>query len=91
MLRLFCCIFEDKGKVRPHIFFGDPDSDPFLSTANMNGHSGQEKGHEVHTEIDVDELNEDGSTKTLLASNRAHIPSTQQLAIDFDGLSWPSK
>ncbi|KAF4534684.1 uncharacterized protein LTHEOB_12872 [Lasiodiplodia theobromae] len=57
----------------------------------MNGHSGQEKGHEVHTEIDVDELNEDGSTKTLLASNRAQIPSTQQLAIDFDGLSWPSK
>ncbi|KAK0621067.1 GTP cyclohydrolase 1 [Lasiodiplodia hormozganensis] len=57
----------------------------------MNGHSGQDKGHEVHTEINVNELNEDGSARTLLATSRAQSLHTQQPAIDFDGLSWPSK
>lgn len=57
----------------------------------MNGHSGQDKGHEVLAEIDVNALNEDGLARTLLATSRARILYTQQPAIDFDGLSWPSK
>ncbi|GME33754.1 uncharacterized protein LTHEOB_12872 [Neofusicoccum parvum] len=57
----------------------------------MDGQSSQDKRHEVRTEIDFDKSNKDGPTTTLVATSRTQSPHTQQLAIDIDGLSWPSK
>lgn len=57
----------------------------------MDGQNGHDRRHIVHSEIDVDGFNEDGPAKTPLAMSRAQSLYTQHPAIDFDGLSWPSK
>jgi GTP cyclohydrolase I len=42
-------------------------------------------------EIDVEGYNEEGPTRTPLATSRAQSPYTPHSTIDFDGLSWPSR
>lgn len=66
-------------------------SSPYLFAANMDCQNGHDKRYEIRTGMNVDEFNDDGPAKPRLATSRAQSPCIQQPAIDFDGLSWPSK
>ncbi len=58
---------------------------------NTDGSNYYERHQMVHGEIDVEGYNEGGPMRTPLATSRAQSPYTQHPAIDFDGLSWPSR
>lgn len=89
---LFAAI-EKSNRGRQIINFDGPNGyHPKSSTsANMDGRGPHDSHKIVHSEIDVEGYNEDGPSRTPLATSRAHSPYTQHPTIDFDGLSWPSR
>lgn len=64
--------------------------DSSSNMTNINGRGAHDKHHIIHHEIDVEGYNEEGASRTPLATSRAQSPYTQHPTVDFDGLSWPS-
>ena len=80
---------ETSNRGRQVVNFDDgPGADHTNIKPLRNGHT---KAHAGDVDAEAYGASSETAAKTPLATSRAHSPYTQHPAIDFDGMSWPSR